>query len=129
MCASAGGSATISGPVKVTSGGELALTGATISGPLTASGAGLLSLCGSTVTGPVRVSGSTGQVTFGDGAGCASDTINGPASFTSNTGGVTLAGNTVGGPLGCTGNTPAPADNGDPNTVSGPATGQCASPF
>jgi hypothetical protein len=127
VCAGAGGS--ITGPVRISAGGELALSGASISGPLTASGAGLLSLCGSTVSGPVRVSGSTGPVMFGNGVGCAADTINGPATFTSNTGGVTLAGNTISGPLGCTSNSPAPSDAGDLNSVSGPQSGQCAAPF
>ena len=39
---------------------------------------------------------------------------------------ITVAGNTVTGSLYCTGNDPAPADNGQVNTVSGTATDQCA---
>jgi hypothetical protein len=39
---------------------------------------------------------------------------------------ITVMGNTVTGSLDCSGNDPAPADNGDVNTVSGTASGQCA---
>jgi hypothetical protein len=37
-----------------------------------------------------------------------------------------VSGNTVTGSLYCTGNNPAPADNGSINTVSGTASDQCA---
>jgi 5'-nucleotidase len=54
--------------------------------------------------------------------------INGLAYVQDNTGTtpVTIVGNTVNGSLYCTGNTPAPGDNGNINTVAGVATGQCA---
>jgi hypothetical protein len=39
---------------------------------------------------------------------------------------ITVSGNTVTGSLYCTGNNPAPSDNGIINTVSGTASGQCA---
>jgi hypothetical protein len=39
---------------------------------------------------------------------------------------ITVSGNAVTGSLYCTGNDPAPADNGVVNTVSGTASGQCA---
>ncbi len=39
---------------------------------------------------------------------------------------ITVSGNTVTGSLYCSGNNPAPADNGSINTVSGTATDQCA---
>ena len=39
---------------------------------------------------------------------------------------ITVSGNTVTGSLYCTGNNPAPADNGRINTGSGTATDQCA---
>jgi len=39
---------------------------------------------------------------------------------------ITVMGNTVTGSLACSGNDPAPADNGVVNTVSGTASGQCA---
>jgi hexosaminidase len=37
-----------------------------------------------------------------------------------------MAGNSVNGSLTCSGNNPAPADRGEPDTSNGPATGQCA---
>jgi hypothetical protein len=38
----------------------------------------------------------------------------------------TIAGNTIGGSLVCTGNTPLPVDAGSPNTVGGAKVGQCS---
>jgi hexosaminidase len=37
-----------------------------------------------------------------------------------------VSANQIGGALTCTGNQPPPVDNGLPNTVSGPRSGQCA---
>jgi hypothetical protein len=37
-----------------------------------------------------------------------------------------VAANTVDGPLSCEANSADPTDNGQPNTVYGPASGQCA---
>ena len=34
--------------------------------------------------------------------------------------------NTIGGPLGCVSNSPAPTNDGYPNAVSGPRSGQCS---
>ena len=39
---------------------------------------------------------------------------------------INVAGNSVNGSLYCTGNNPAPTDDGSINTVSGTATSQCA---
>ncbi len=39
---------------------------------------------------------------------------------------ITVSGNTVNGSLSCTGNSPAPVDDGTINTVSGTASDQCA---
>jgi 5'-nucleotidase len=54
--------------------------------------------------------------------------LSGLASFQNNTGAapVTVSANKINGSLSCAGNTPAPGDNGAVNTVSGSATGQCA---
>jgi Putative Ig domain len=140
--------ATVSGPVKITAGAVVSVAGSQLRGPLSASGPASLAVCGSTVSGPASVSGATGLVLFGgtSGSPCGTDTVAGPATLTGNTGGVILAGNTVSGPasitsnsggtlvggntidgpLSCSGNNPAPTDGGQPNTVSGPATGQCS---
>jgi 5'-nucleotidase len=133
--------ATIFGPVTVRPGASLIVTGGLIAGPVTATGAGSFTMTGTLVYGPVTVTGSTGAVTIdkasvtgpvllhGNKAGVKVDTakVSGPISVTGNTGGVAvIAGNTVNGPLACSGNNPAPGNDGRKNTVHGPASGQCA---
>jgi hypothetical protein len=112
----------------------------------------------STVGGAISVATSTGFVLIGDGASCAGSHIDGAVTLNGNTGGVELGGNniggavkvtsnvpsssatpaewaatgvegnTIGGTLTCSGNTPAPTNNANPNTVSSSRTGQtCAS--
>ncbi len=138
--------ATISGPVTVAAGAGLYASGSEFRGPVTASGADNLLLCGTTVSGPVnvtggtrvwlgnhngecapatvrgpvKVSGAVGQVTI-DGA-----TIAGPLVVQNNTGSTIVSGNHISGPLSCTGNSPAPTNEGQPNSTSGPKSGQCA---
>jgi hypothetical protein len=91
-----------------------------------------------TVTGasaPVTVTGLNQQGTLtldNDTAGVTLEgsQLNGPVHVENNTAtapaAITVSGNTVDGSLYCTGNNPAPADNGSVNTVSGTATDQCA---
>jgi hypothetical protein len=143
---------TIAGPVSVSAGAEVVLTdGATVSGPLTANGAAQVAVCDSTIAGPVSVSGSSGPVLIGsadDGSpACGGNVILGAVTLTGNSsqtevvgnnvaGRVNLNGNggpapvvaanTIAGPLSCSANSADPTDNGQPNTVHGPATGQCA---
>jgi hypothetical protein len=143
---------TIAGPVTVSAGAEVVLTeGATVEGPLTANGAAQVAVCDSTIAGPVSVSGSSGPVLIGsadDGSpACGGNVIFGPVTLTNNSGetevvantvagrvGLTgnggpapvVAGNSIAGPLSCSANSADPTDNGQPNTVHGPATGQCA---
>jgi len=141
---------TVAGPVTVSAGAAVILTGATIYGPLTATGAAQVAVCDSTIAGPVSVSGSSGSVRIGSAAdgspACGGNTILGPVNLTGNSGGaelgantvaggVTLTGNsgrpevvaanTIEGPLSCAANNPNPTDNGQLNTVHGPASGQC----
>jgi hypothetical protein len=71
-----------------------------------------------TVGGPLTITGTTGAVQVLGGA------VRGPVSLTRNDS-PAVAGVTVSGPLTCAANTTAPADLGIPNTVHGPATGQC----
>lgn len=140
--------ATISGPVVVRAGAGLYASRSRLTGPMTASGAVDVLLCDTTVSGPlsltggsrvwvgnrngdcgpvtvhgsVTVTGTTGRTTI-DGA-----TLHGPVRLKNNTGPTApiVAGNRVGGPLSCSGNSPAPDNDGRPNTVLGPKTGQCA---
>ena len=54
--------------------------------------------------------------------------ITGPLSINDNRTGTTpivVSANTIVGPFACTGNEPPPVNNGIPNTVTGPVTGQC----
>lgn len=137
---------TVSGPVKVTSGGALALISATLSGPLSVTGAASVLLCGTTASGPVTITGTTGPLTLGGQGGCSADkfggplqltgnsgpvrivgnTVGGPMTVSANTGPVLLSGNVVAGPLGCAGNAVAPQDGGVANKAQGPASGQCS---
>jgi hypothetical protein len=140
--------ATVTGPVKITAGAVVSIQASTLQGPLSASGAASVAVCGSTVRGPVSVSNATGLVLLGRASDspCGIDAIGGPVTLTGNTGGVLLTGNTISGPtsitgnsggtvvagnhingpLSCSGNNPAPTDSGQPNTVNGPASGQCS---
>jgi hypothetical protein len=83
---------------------------------------------GNTVKASVSLSGNTGGFEVGGNA------ITGSASFTGNTGTgpywqdavPEIEGNGIGGSLSCSANSPAPADGGQANKVSGPRSGQCA---
>jgi 5'-nucleotidase len=133
--------ATVFGGVTVKPGASVSITGGLITGPIAATGAGKVTLDGAQVIGPVAVTGSTGAVVVGKAkitgpivlhgnkAGVKVDTaqVTGPVSVTGNTGGPALvAGNKIVGPLACSGNNPAPGNDGRKNKVIGPATGQCA---
>jgi len=134
--------ATISGPVTVRSGASLVMTDGRISGPVIATDSLLVTLSDATIDGPVTVIGATGQVTIDDsrisgpllvsggsgGLRIDGATVTGPVTVNRHTGGtpVVIAANTINGPLSCTGNDPAPVNEDRPNTVRGPATGQCA---
>jgi hypothetical protein len=54
--------------------------------------------------------------------------IGGPVRLVGNSTGdvpIVLGGNTIAGVLTCQSNEPAPTDDGNPNTVTGPQQGQC----
>jgi hypothetical protein len=82
------------------------------------SGSAGIIICGSAVTGPLTVASSTGPVETGNGTSCSGSTISGPVTLNTNTGGVTVAANKISGKLSCSGNSPAPGDNGFPNTAN-----------
>ncbi|MFI9815375.1 GH92 family glycosyl hydrolase [Saccharothrix variisporea] len=113
-----GGSVT--GPVTVAAGASLYVFGGRLEGPLTASGAASVVLVEATVGGPVSVTGATGEVSL------ERTSVGGPVNLVGNRGGTVVAGNTVGGPLSCGTSTPPPVDNGWPNDVRGPKSGQCS---
>ncbi|TCB94380.1 carboxypeptidase [Micromonospora zingiberis] len=114
--------ATVRGPVRVQPGATLIVNGGSINGPVDASGAAGFVLTDSTVNGPVNVTGTRGPVVL------VGNKVSGPVNVVNSTGSAPLvAGNTVNGPLGCTGNSPAPANLEVANSVSGPKFNQCAS--
>jgi hypothetical protein len=121
--------------IEVLEGGSLDVEGASTGG-IKANKAGVIRVCGAKV-GAVKIIGSTGPVTLGDSEGCSGSTYGAGATVNSNTGGVTIignsfkanltvksnsggvtvTGNTVGKNLTVTGNTGTVVDT--PNTVAG----------
>lgn len=102
---------------------EGSLTAASVSfgGALTATGAGPISVRGSSLGGAVAVTDGSGAVVF------SLDTFDGTSTFSANTGGISLAGDSFTNTLNCTNNTPAPHDGGSNKFASGvTASGQCA---
>jgi hypothetical protein len=115
-----------------------------------------ISFCGATLTGPVSVVGTTGYVLIGanadDAGGCGANTIVGPLTISSNTGGIEVSSDAVTGPvmvtnnsgsgllaedgvpefeannvtgsLACSGNVPSLTNQG--NSATGPRSGQCS---
>jgi len=93
--------------VTVQSGGSLFMTGGTISGSLTSTGATALSFCGASLNSTVSISGTTGPVRIGGpgGSGCAGVKVASSLTLKSNTGGISVVGNTLSGTVLATGNT------------------------
>ena len=146
---------TVNGSVTATSPSGITYCGSTEFGGLSVTGAtGAVVLSGALpdgtactadmISGAVTITGATAPVTVTglnqngtltletDTAGVTLDgsQLNGRAYVENNTATapavIAVAGNTVTGSLYCTGNNPAPIDNGSINTVSGTATDQCA---
>ncbi|MPV36472.1 outer membrane protein assembly factor BamB family protein [Georgenia subflava] len=115
--------ATIEGPVTVTDGAGVVVTGSTVDGPLRTDGASVVHVLQSTIDGPVELHGTTGELVV------TGTYVTGPLQVTGTRAGagtVVVAGNTISGPLRCEDNDPAPTNEGEANSVSGPRTGQCA---
>jgi YVTN family beta-propeller protein len=82
VCVSPGGS--IDGTVTISPGGALYVNGGSINGMVKSTGAAAVTACSSTWAGALILTGGTGPVTFG-GTGCASNTISGAVTITTNT--------------------------------------------
>lgn len=147
---------TVNGTVTATSPSEVIYCGSTEHGALTVTGsAGVVALGGTlsdntpcgpdTIASAITVTRAAAPVTIqalhqngtltieNNTAGVVLEVshVNGRVYVENNTAsaptGIALAGNTVSGSLTCTGNNPAPTDEGgNINTVSGTASGQCA---
>ena len=107
-------------PISVTvkNGASLISTGATLRADVTATGAGTVSLLNTTVVGAVKVVDS-GPVSL------ENSTVRGTVTLRRNDTQTTVSGNRITGVLACSGNDPAPADNGLANR-GGSREGQCA---
>nr|WP_189078370.1 GH92 family glycosyl hydrolase [Mangrovihabitans endophyticus] len=111
--------ASVAGAVTVRNGASLYATGATLRAELLANGAGTVALLNTTVTksvkavdsGPVRLEGSV---------------VRGPVLVRRNDTATVIAGNRITGSLTCSGNDPAPVDNGLRNQIVGERKGQCS---
>jgi uncharacterized repeat protein (TIGR01451 family) len=117
--------ATVTGPVNVQAGAALLSEGSRITGPVNATDALEIALCDTTVTGPVNLKGSS-KVTLGDPEiDCEPNRVVGPVNVNQTDGPSVIAGNRIIGPLACKNNAPPPVNNGAPNDVTGPKSGQC----
>ncbi|WP_434740190.1 M14 family zinc carboxypeptidase [Micromonospora sp. SH-82] len=113
--------ATVRGPVRVQPGATLIVNGSSINGPVDATGAAGFVLTDSTVNGPVRATGTQGPVVV------VGNKLSGPVDVVNSAGVAPLvAGNSVNGPLSCSGNSPAPTNMEVANSVTGPKRSQCA---
>ncbi|MGH3682004.1 MAG: hypothetical protein ACRDT2_17350, partial [Natronosporangium sp.] len=113
----------LTGPVVVRAGASLYASGASVSGVISTSGAGSVELRDSTLVGSISVIRSTERVVL------AGNRITGAVSLVANTTGdepILVSGNRVVGALSCSGNQPPPSNDGVPNEVTGPRSGQCA---
>ena len=114
--------ATVRGPISVAAGAGLSIADSETRGRLTAEGAQTVEIRDSEVRGGMTVQGSTGTLAL------TGNDIHGIVEILDNatTSAPLVAANTVRGPLLCTDNEPAPANDGQANTVSGRTQGQCA---
>lgn len=115
--------ARVVGPVRVHEGAGLVSTAATITGPVTATGADVVRLDATRITGPIRVTGTTGGLML------TGNRVTGVVGLHDNATGdtrIVVSNNIITGRLSCTGNAPAPVDDGEPNPVTGRKSGQCA---
>lgn len=143
--------ARVVGPVTVNPGGALTIVNSQVSRGITANAPAFLSVCGTQVSGPspgvaLSVTNAPVPIRVGDPAtGCAGNrfagqvvlTANLAVTFGANTvshnatidnngpGNTVVKANTLFGTLACAGNSPPPANAGQPNTAAS-KTGQCA---
>ena len=132
--------ATVNGGITANHANALLICGSTVNGGINAAGStgfvmlgdggddGTPACAGNSVSGGVSVTGGSGSFEAGGNA------ISGGATFSSNTGTgpysqdatPEIEGNTIKGGLSCASNSPAPSNGGQPNSVSGPRSGQCS---
>jgi hypothetical protein len=112
----------VTGPVSIGAGASIHVTGASIVGPVRADRAASVEVYGSKLVGPLTLRDGTKQVAV------IGNRVTGPVSVDRNVTApapIVIAANTIVGPLRCAGNEPPPVNNGQPNSVTGPKSGQC----
>ncbi|MCA1656124.1 MAG: Ig-like domain-containing protein [Actinobacteria bacterium] len=152
-------SGNVTGTITVQPGASVSIRNTTVMGGITSNGAAAFQLCNSRVLGgTLSVSNSTGFVLIGDPGddNCPGNSIQVPTVLDSNTGGLEVVSNAlkaltvtnnsgtgpfpddtapeiernqINGNLSCSGNSPAPVNDGQPNTVVGTRSGQCGPGF
>jgi hypothetical protein len=145
----------VGGTLTIGAGTSVAIMGASTGGGIVSTNGGAFALCATSVGSSLQVSGATGFVVVGDPGddGCTPNTFGSSVSLTNNAAGaelgsnrvqssVTFNNNTGGGPypsdatphveanviassLSCNGNSPAPSNEGHPNSAPYKL-GQCA---
>ncbi|CAM3998790.1 M64 family metallopeptidase [Nocardiopsis rhodophaea] len=130
--------ATVVGGVTVEPGASVIAQGTTVTDGLTADGATTVRIADTKVTGAVHIMGTTAETSLlgsdligpvllrGNAQTPSPDwTASWPTKVAGERYGVIVAGNRLRRGIDCTGNTPSVTDFGAPNSVTGPATGQC----
>lgn len=118
--------ALVFGTVSVGADAAFRSTDSAITGRLLADGAAEVTVCDTGLLARVALDGGS-AVTFGDPANdCGGNTVLGRVSVTNTAGPSVIGGNRIIGRLECSGNEPPPVNNGFPNSVLGPKTGQCS---
>lgn len=114
----------VDGHIVANGAGLLVIDGVSVGHNVIASGPQIVRINESVINGNVSISGSSTLVEL------FPNTVNGNVNISNNNtpfgGGNTIAANTIGGNLVCTGNTPPPDNFGLTNAVSGQRVGQCA---
>jgi hypothetical protein len=84
--------------IEVQAGGALDVEGASTGG-IKANGASSIRICAATLSGASKIVGTTGQLTIGDGAGCAGSSFKSGLTVSASSGTVTIIGNQLGAKL------------------------------
>jgi uncharacterized repeat protein (TIGR01451 family) len=118
--------ATVVGAIKISSGAGLRTLGSGVVGSIKATGASELTICSTALGGSLQTTGAA-KVTIGDPYnGCGSNALIGAITINTTAGPSVFGGNIVLGTVACSGNDPAPVNNGAKNLVIGRKSGQCS---
>ncbi|HIT77057.1 MAG TPA: hypothetical protein IAA98_15875 [Candidatus Avipropionibacterium avicola] len=117
--------AEVSGPVEVAEGAELLVDSSTLRGKLAVTG-GAVAVCDSELAGSVVLTDASAVRLGATPYLCGGNTIRGSVQITGTTSDFAVAALRLRGSLGCEGNVAAPDQRGEPSSISGSASGDCA---